>query len=121
MAVIRLYDRREMRARNPARYLAPIVLLATVGATYVIVHRALMTKHSTSSLHALSQPTDGPARTKTAPARRPRRPRFYVVKPGDTLSVISAKTGVSVSNLELLNPNIDPNVLQTGQRLRLRQ
>jgi LysM repeat protein len=44
-----------------------------------------------------------------------------VVKPGDSLSAISVKTHVSVATLEALNPGIDPNALQTGQRLTLRK
>jgi len=53
--------------------------------------------------------------TTTTPA-----PTFYVVKPGDSLSTIAARTGVAVGQLEALNPNVDPNVLHAGQRLRLR-
>ncbi len=46
---------------------------------------------------------------------------MYVVKSGDSLSAISAKTGVAVATLESLNPGVDPNALQTGQRLTLRK
>ena len=54
---------------------------------------------------------------------RRRTPKYYVVKTGDSLSEISAKTHVSVSQLSSLNPSIAnaPNSLQTGQRLRLRR
>jgi spore germination protein YaaH len=47
--------------------------------------------------------------------------RFYVVQPGDSLTRISSKTGVTVTRLEQLNSSLDPNTLQTGQRLKLRQ
>jgi LysM repeat protein len=43
------------------------------------------------------------------------------VQAGDNLGSISAKTGVPVNRLEQLNPLLDPNSLQTGQRLRLRR
>jgi LysM repeat protein len=46
---------------------------------------------------------------------------FYVVKPGDTLSGIATRAGISLTTLEKLNPNISPNALQTGERLRLRR
>ena len=50
------------------------------------------------------------------------RPTFYVVKPGDTLSAIASKTGVSLATLEALNRSLGPTfALQTGQRLRLRR
>jgi LysM repeat protein len=52
---------------------------------------------------------------RSAPTRS-----FYVIKAGDSLSTISAKTGVALPKLEGLNPSIDPNALQTGQRIRLR-
>lgn len=44
----------------------------------------------------------------------------YTVQAGDTLSGIAAKTGVSLSKLESLNPGINPGALQTGQHLKLR-
>jgi LysM repeat protein len=43
------------------------------------------------------------------------------VQPGDNLTSISTKTGVSVPILEQLNSSLDPNSLQTGQRLRLKR
>lgn len=48
------------------------------------------------------------------------RPARYVVQNGDTLTSISEKTGVSVERLQELNPDIDPQILNSGERLRLR-
>jgi lipoprotein NlpD len=45
---------------------------------------------------------------------------YWMVRPGDTLAQISAKTGVSVRRLEAYNPNADPQALAIGERLRLR-
>ena len=47
-------------------------------------------------------------------------PKFYVVQPGDSLSLIAEKTGVSLDRLQELNPDIDPQLLASGERLRLR-
>ena len=47
-------------------------------------------------------------------------PKFYVVQPGDSLSLIAEKTGVSLERLQQLNPDIDPQLLPSGVRLRLR-
>ena len=47
-------------------------------------------------------------------------PRNYQVKAGDTLSAIAAETGVSMSRIEELNPDIDSQALIEGQKLRLR-
>jgi LysM repeat protein len=104
-----------MVARNRARYLAPIALVAAIAATYVVVHGSLKTTTSKTQPHVIL-PTR-PVRTGTT--RKPTN--VYVVKPGDSLSAISAKTGISVATIESLNPGIDPNALQTGQRLTLRK
>ena len=48
-------------------------------------------------------------------------PKVYVVKQGDTLSAIAMKAGVSVEEIQQLNPDIDVQALQPGARLRLRQ
>lgn len=44
----------------------------------------------------------------------------YVVKTGDTLSVIADKTGLSVEKLQELNPDLDPQTLVSGQQIKLR-
>ena len=44
----------------------------------------------------------------------------YEIKDGDTLTGISEKTGVPVTELEQLNPEIDPQALIAGQKLKLR-
>ena len=103
-----------MVARNLGRYLAPIALVATLAATYLVVHGSLNSKHSTTSAQQHVLPT-----TRTAHTRTAKPPTVYVVKSGDSLSAISAKTGISVATLEALNPSVDPNALQTGQRLTL--
>jgi LysM repeat protein len=42
-----------------------------------------------------------------------------VVKPGDTPSGIAEKTGVSLEQLEKANPDLDPQLLAPGQRIRI--
>jgi LysM repeat protein len=44
----------------------------------------------------------------------------YVVQNGDTLSSISQETGVSISQIEKLNPGVDPQILISGEKLKLR-
>ena len=101
-----------MRARKTGRFLAPLALVAVIVATVLVVRAGLATTHHPA------------ARAPTLPVSHPRvaRRRFYRIRPGDTLSTISVKTGVSVPELQQLNPATaaDPNALQTGQRLRLR-
>jgi spore germination protein YaaH len=101
-----------MARRSRARYLAPIALAAVIAGTYFVVHAGLSKKHTTTH----SQPSRRrQGRGKYA------RARFYVVQPGDSLTSIARKTGIPLTTLEALNPRIDPNSLQTSQRLRLRR
>lgn len=104
--------------RNPARYLAPLAIAAVAVVSYVIVHRAIVGKHSTSSTSIVQTATTPAARTNH---RVSSKAKFYFVKPNDTLSTIAAKTGVSLSTLENLNPNVTPDSLHPQQRLRLRR
>lgn len=52
--------------------------------------------------------------------RRGEGPAAYVVQNGDTLTSIARKTGVSVQRLQQLNPDVDPQILVSGERLKLR-
>jgi LysM domain len=98
--------------RSRARYLAPIALAAVIAGTYLVVHAGLTKKHATAQTH----------RSHRHRAHgRYARAKFYVVQPGDSLTSIARKTGIPVATLESLNRNVDPNALQTAQRLRLRR
>lgn len=62
----------------------------------------------------------GGGETKTSPeARRSLKQGVYVVRPGDTLSGISAKLGIEPDALLEINPDVDPQILHAGQRIRL--
>lgn len=103
-----------MADRNPARLAAPLALLAAAVAVVVVVAASRSSAPS-------STPSSATRTTVTQPARASRRvtPRAYVVRSGDTLTVISDKTGVSLDEIQRLNPDVDPNALQTGERLKL--
>ncbi len=103
--------------RNPARYLAPLAIAAVAAASYAIIHRAIEDKHTTTSLSIVQSSSTTPKATHKISTKT----KFYVVRPNDTLSKISVRTGVSVSTLEELNPNVNPNALRPRQRLRLRR
>jgi hypothetical protein len=47
-------------------------------------------------------------------------PAVWVVHTGQTFGEISAQTGVSVTQIEDLNPYVDPGALQVGERIRLK-
>src|SRR3954454_3808515 len=52
--------------------------------------------------------------------RRALHKGVWVVRSGDTLGAISEKTGIDVTTLQSLNPDIDPQTLLEGQRIALR-
>jgi LysM repeat protein len=100
-----------------ARLLAPIAIIAVAVAVYLIVHATVASKHHTVSQHHSAHVSGRHHHHK----RRHHKTTFYVVKAGDTLGGIAVKTHIPLPRLEALNPNVSPNALQTGQRLRLRR
>lgn len=101
-----------MAARNPARFLAPVAIVATIAGGYLVVHDNLTANHTTTHRHA--HVSDGPK-------GKYRHDTYYTVQPSDTLTSVSKLTGVPIATLHSLNPTIDVNNLQTGQRIRLRR
>lgn len=101
-----------------ARLLALLALAAVAVGVYVIVHTTVLKTHSTTTQSQTTRQTTGRHHHKAKP-----KPKFYVVKSGDTLSSIAAKTHVALSRISALNPSVSapPYSLQTGQRLRLRR
>jgi LysM repeat protein len=97
-----------------ARLVAPVALAAPILGGYLIVHHYAVTHHShPSHSHA--------TKTGTKPTGKFARARYYTVRAGDNLTRIAARTGLTIERLQQLNPRINPNALQTGQRLRLRR
>lgn len=116
---MRLYDRAPMAARKVVRWLAPLALVAVIAAVYLVVHKTLAPKHKAPPTTSHTVVQSGTKKTgSSGHASAPKR--IYVVKPGDSLSAIAVKTKVSVAELENLNPKVNPNALQAGQRLKLR-
>lgn len=103
--------------RNPARYLAPLAIAAVATMAYLIVHKALIHKHTPAPTPVVQTTRSSTVTTHAVALTK----KFYVVQPDDTLSKIAARTGVSVSALESLNPGVNPDALHPSQRLRLRR
>ena len=111
-------DRR--RRRSPFRYIAPLALLLAAVAVLVVVSNSDITSGDDSSDSATTTEQTATERTTTTgPGRRPRR--NYRVRPGDSFGSIAERTGVSVEQLQLLNPEVDPQALVVGQRIKLRE
>lgn len=107
--------------RSPLRYLAPVALVAIVLATYLVVEHNV---GSSSGGTPAGATTSGHPSTSSATSgtKQPLvKSKYYKVRSGDSLSVISARTGVPLPTLEALNPGVSSGNLQVGQRLRLRR
>jgi LysM repeat protein len=101
-----------------ARVAAPVALAAPIFGGYLIVHHYAV-KHDTHTTTATTR-THASAKGEK-PKGKYAKAKFYIVKSGDNLTRIAAKTGVTVDELIALNQRTNPNALQTGQRIRLRR
>lgn len=118
-----------MSSRSPARWLAPLALLVAIAAVGYVVSSATRDDEETGPSSGQREETsrqrtqtDGKtstgSRTTTASSSEPRN---YTVKAGDTLGMIAEQTGVPVERLQELNPDLDPQSLTVGERIRLRR
>jgi LysM repeat protein len=96
--------------RGPlARYGAPIAFLAAATAAALLVRAGLKAGSDRAS-------TPGATVTSTVPAGQR---QYYRVRAGDTLGVVAERFNTTLDDLVALNPQIDPNALEIGQRLRI--
>jgi LysM repeat protein len=104
-----------------ARYGAPVAFLAGVTIAVLLVHSALSHSSSTttSTVATTTQTRQSTATTKKPPGKHGAAKRLYTVQSGDTFGTIAAKEGISVEQLQSLNPGVDSNALQVGQKLRI--
>lgn len=93
---------------HASHYLAPLALIILLGAVVAVVLTIPGQSHS--------RPRSGAVHAATR-----RLPPYWFVRPGDTLSEISAKTGLSIDQLQAFNPQADPSALVPGERLNLWQ
>jgi len=107
-----------MAGRSPARFLAPLALVAVAFALFSILGGGNGGGEEPANTQ---QPRSTATATATKTAGGKRKRKVYVVKPGDTPSGIAEKTGVSLEQLEKANPDLDPQLLAPGQRIRIPQ
>ncbi len=97
-----------------SRWIAPVALILAALVTGLIV---LGSGGSGSGSGSGSGAAPAPVTTVEA---KTTGARFYTVRSGDTLTAISLDTGVPLVTLQQLNPELDSQALQPGDRLRLR-
>lgn len=119
----------DARGRSPLRLLAPIALLAFAFALIVVVTSADVEERAPTPAARQAEERDlgGTATTENASRseadeRAERLPdEVYVVKAGDTLAGIAQKLGLTVERLQALNPELDPQALVSGQKIKLKE
>jgi LysM repeat protein len=104
------------RASATARAFAAIALIGGFLLLIVVVGGSL---GGGGDSHSGNGPGTPHAAQKKRRASR-RAPASYVVQNGDTLTSIAHRTGVSVARIQALNPGVDPQILISGEKLRLR-
>jgi LysM repeat protein len=105
-----------------ARFMAPMALIAVAVAVVAIVLGSGVVGEENGSETAGAR--DLPAATERNASqnkKRKRTPATYTIKANDTLSGIAEKNGTTVERLQELNPELDPQGLVAGQKIKLRE
>ena len=103
-------------ANRTARILAPLALALAVVATVVVV---------SSSQDASDEKDDEPQRSASASGCQPDAEQavedgYYVIEPGEDLSIVADRTCIPVDRLIDLNENLDPQAIQPASCVDLR-
>jgi LysM repeat protein len=119
------------RRRELTRFGAPAAFLAAVTVAVLLIKAGL--DHGSPAADTVSLPTTTAA-TATQPtttgklvltgtsattATTTPGAQYYVIQSGDTLGAIAAKYNTTVDQLLTLNPQVDPNALRPGDRIRV--
>jgi LysM repeat protein len=103
-----------------AHYGAPVAFLAAVTIAVLLVHSAFHHHSSaTTTVQTTTQQTTTAAKPPKKHAAGPKK-TFYTVQAGDTFGTIAGKVGITVEQLQSLNPGVSSNALQVGQKLRIK-
>ena len=103
------------RSSSPARALAAIAVVVGFLLLVVVISGSLGGGEDSKDGSAQSGKSTG----KGSPDGKD-APASYVVQNGDTLTSIAQETGVSVAQIQALNPGVDPQILVSGEKLKLR-
>jgi LysM repeat protein len=103
--------------RSPARLIAPLALVVGAVAVLLVIQASTGSDGGSKNDGASNASTQ----TETTQTTQRRIRPSYTVKLNDTLGLISQKTGVSVARIQELNPELDPQNLIVGQKIKLRE
>jgi LysM repeat protein len=113
------FRQRSLRALAPAALVVFAIVLLIVIITSLAGGDDSSSPRSTRPTLAEPQNRDSARQKAARRARRAAKRGVYVVRAGDNLFTIAARTGIPIETLRALNPTVDPQALVTGQRIRL--
>jgi len=102
----------ERRTSAAARIAAVLALIGAVVLIVIAVSAATSGSDSSGNHHAKHHAQKEKHHRTTA--------KTYTVQNGDTLTAIAHKTGVPLSEIMALNPGVDPQILTSGEVLKLK-
>jgi LysM repeat protein len=98
---------------------ARLAAILALAAAFVVLMVLIVSSLSGGGSEQTANP-GGQNQGSSKQAKQAQR-KIYVVKPGDCcLSQIAQKTGIDVDVLVQLNPNLDPQAIHSGDRVKLR-
>jgi LysM repeat protein len=107
-----------MGGRSPARFLAPLALVVFAVALFAVVSSTTRDDEGDRGARGTAAPAEA---TPTKKAKKKRRTKkVYTVKEGDTPSGIAVKVDVPLDRIFELNPDLDPQTLTPGTKIKLR-
>ena len=109
-----------MAGRSPARFVAPLALVAFALALFIVVSSTTKDDGSSPGARDSSQPAQSTSSPNGGGGKKRKRPRTYTVKAGDTPSGIAEKVNVPLDQILELNPDLDPQTLTPGTKIKLR-
>jgi LysM repeat protein len=107
-------------AHNPGRLLAPLALVVCAIAFFAVLLSSDAGNDGDSAGSETTAPAAGTQGRTTTERSRPLR-RTYTVQPNDSLDAIAQRFGLEVERLQELNPEVDPQGLVVGQKIKLRE
>jgi LysM repeat protein len=108
--------------RAIARLLALLALIAcAVVVVAMVLGSGVVGDDETDSNAGTSGLPAATERTTTAGRQAKRGRATYTIKANDTLSGIADRHGTTVERLQELNPELDPQGLVAGQKIKLRE
>ena len=108
--------------QSPARLLAPLALVACgIAFVFILFTSGAGESDDSNGGERASETTQTTERARSKRRRPAARKATYTVRTGDTLGLIAEKTGLTVEKLQEINPELDPQALVAGQKIKLRE